>query len=308
MTHLGRGKTQASSKRRTTTAKPSGQSADIQGRARKQQDSLENEGEPVDSRRKSSQRALSYPEARPLLPSQPSPRRTRSKTLQENLDAFLARDDTIDETRSGSQRSPSPEKLVEDIPRDSRPEGNLERFLAEDSHVDPEELKKAISEEAQALVSSIDTVSTDTPDFWDPVRKAVAIVLRLREYGYEPSRNLEGMAEAGSTANFTKPIKEEVLEKSNVDIDEVEEPFAENIVEKLKPNIKKKSSKAMQEKESRWKDDLNKCNRSPEAVFQRTLMMKTLDRHNFKEMRADLDYTTELPWLSAPPPSRSDVR
>lgn len=65
------------------------------------------------------------------------------------------------------------------------------------------------------------------------------------------------------------------------------------------------SSDLQQQNDSAWKDDQAKCIFGNEAIYQHTLMMKSIDRHHYEEFKKTVDYQIELKWKSPKPPSKT---
>ena len=56
--------------------------------------------------------------------------------------------------------------------------------------------------------------------------------------------------------------------------------------------------------ETRWQRDMSKCKLSHEAIFQRTIMMEIIDRH---ELNEKLDFICEAVWTADRMPGRNDL-
>ncbi|MCJ1383616.1 hypothetical protein MMC17_006730 [Xylographa soralifera] len=60
--------------------------------------------------------------------------------------------------------------------------------------------------------------------------------------------------------------------------------------------------KPTEKEEKTWRNDLLKCGTSNEALFQRTIMMETIDRHKLGD---HLDYMCESPWACTRMPQKN---
>lgn len=81
-----------------------------------------------------------------------------------------------------------------------------------------------------------------------------------------------------------------VLAARNVDFDSVVDDDREWIKDKILP---KSDESCSPEEEKNWGNDLAKCQISDEAIFQRTIMMDLINRH---QLAGTLDYTCESQW------------
>lgn len=85
-------------------------------------------------------------------------------------------------------------------------------------------------------------------------------------------------------------------------MDEQKSQYAEDlkILEKL---LEQQNLKIDHTHEEHWKQDMDKCAVGNEFLFQRTIMMTTIDRHDFADFKTTFDYNTELEWKSDHPPT-----
>lgn len=92
---------------------------------------------------------------------------------------------------------------------------------------------------------------------------------------------------------LTNPKAVAVLRSRNVVFDRTDEEDPQWINIAMLPNP---SATCSAEDEERWDSDFAKCLVSEEAIFQRTIMMELIDRH---QLAHTLDYTCESPWTCA---------
>lgn len=88
------------------------------------------------------------------------------------------------------------------------------------------------------------------------------------------------------------------LQGRNVEFDEVADESKEWIKQFILPE---QNELSVTQDERHWELDLLKCAASEEAVFQRTVMMDLIDRH---QLGGTLDYTCESQWQCARMPQR----
>lgn len=169
-----------------------------------------------------------------------------------------------------------------------------------------QELRTAAGAEAEDLASRASTAR-------DPVEIAnfaEAIAAKFRVYGQNPPNNLEGMApdpdrdgsidtKADDTKSLTTDLKLQMLSDSNVELEPEDEPD-QDLIKRINQDVF--STRGLQEKERRWRADIAKCRVEAENVFQKTIMMKSINRHRLHEF---LDYGTEKLWHSNTPPSKT---
>ncbi len=88
------------------------------------------------------------------------------------------------------------------------------------------------------------------------------------------------------------------LKARNINMDKVVDEDREWIEKKILQNP---GATSMFEDESYWDMDMSKCKKSDEAIFQRTIMMHLISRHQLGDT---LDYTCESKWDCVPMPQR----
>ena len=294
------GQARASSKPQIAGSSHPGIPLTTQGQAQKGQNTSRNKQGPKGSRQKSTRRA-----AVPVGYVPPRTRRRAAEDVHESLSPSQLseppKEATVNRSISIKSQRRSEASLNESTRR------RVDRLIRQSPPVDPIKFWIDIHGEVQRLESTLVTTSSENLDFLDAANKVFALAAKVRQYGYEPLESIGDMAEAGSIANFTEAIKEDVLESSNVDLHEDKgDDLAQD--RDIRKYITEEKLKSKEETESRWKADLKKCANSPEAVYQRTLMDKMIDRHNFEKMKTHLDFTNEVQWRSTHPPSRPDTR
>ena len=92
---------------------------------------------------------------------------------------------------------------------------------------------------------------------------------------------------------LTNPKAVTVLTDRNVKLDRVDEEDPQWITIAM---LSEPSATCSIEDEERWDRDFAKCQISDEAIFQRTIMMELIGRHQLADT---LDYTCESSWTCA---------
>ncbi len=159
----------------------------------------------------------------------------------------------------------------------------------------------------EAIRPKIDQLSTRT--------EKVSLTSWYRGYGYHSSDEDMVIASVGTSEapSKNKPSRERCFDITN--------PKAVNVLSDRNVDFKRREEEdkawigiafipesnitCSAEDEQRWATDLAKCEISDEAIFQRTIMMELIDRHQLSDI---LDYTCESPWtcISTMPQRKSD--
>jgi hypothetical protein len=93
---------------------------------------------------------------------------------------------------------------------------------------------------------------------------------------------------------------DDALQDRNIDTERTPDPNMSSIKELILEDSDADCTSAPAKEETNWQVDLLKCKDSNEAIFQRTIMMDLISRH---ELDRKLDYICEAPWTSSRMPA-----
>lgn len=96
---------------------------------------------------------------------------------------------------------------------------------------------------------------------------------------------------------------DDALLERNIMTDASSDPRISDFIKKIEPSSSRRNAPP-QKAEKNWRADLLKCEQSNEAIFQRTVMMELINRH---ELGSVLDFVCEEPWTAAQIPTRNPV-
>ena len=188
----------------------------------------------------------------------------------------------------------------------------LERYLTEQAlagtlqpELDP--LLADLRLDAYNLMQSIDRVANRTADINDPAAIAASIVNKINTFTREPFNRTENMVDESIATKTSKKSglsdaqKVHRCIKSNVARLANEDYLQNSHDNQIVSEINNDPSSLGEEDSWKWGLDMAKCRRSNEAVFQRTIMMRTINRFGFEAFATTVDWTTESVWKSPAP-------
>ena len=217
-----------------------------------------------------------------LLSGLESDRAIRKKVRQPRED--------IVPTVEGTESSPIPERTPSRSESESIPQGRIDQSI----------------DSATCLLQAIQ-YTRNAGDVRSSAQKAESLVDELKAILDSYQEDLTSMTDSVKSAGnkLSDSEKEKILDNSRVQR-RVTEGYTDNkkdrdIIEKIRKASDSPRTITNKEEEF-WKSDLTKCRNSHEAVYQRTVLTQTIDRHYYADLGTKLDYTVELPWKNASPP------
>ena len=191
----------------------------------------------------------------------------------------------------------------------------VEEYLTQQVQPNFESVLEEIRLDAENLVQTIDRVSNRLTDISEPAAIAAGIVNKIGASTREPLDRIEDMPSRSEASKTTKASKSQKLSegqkiqrciKSNVarlpQKTYLKNAYDVDVVSTITNGI----SSMKDEDSHHWKLDLAKSRRSNEAVFQRTIMMRTINRFNSEIFDEAVDWTTKSLWKN-PPPNSKDI-
>ena len=233
-----------------------------------------------------------------------------------DLDAFLKSQRAVTAANNKAKRLAAQDerrRQTQQLETTSISNQRTREYVEHHPQTDLDSILDQIRSDVQELFDNLEEVSKRTTDLSDTATLAAELVAKLKGFGFEPPGGIADIMGGQSQASRQTKINEDDkvfrCKESNVARFPKKDFMSNKTDQTITSAIIADSVKAKTKEDApRWLLDMAKSMRSNEAVFQRTIMMRTINRFHLEALGKTIDWTAETEWKNPRPESRFNVK